>query len=400
MSYRIIEDGHISTPIGYRSTGVSCGLKEVRARDLALVYSTQPAHAAALFTTNAIPAAPIFFNQAVLSHNNSALRAVLINAGQANAGIGPKGLSDAVECAKMVAEELEVPRDSVLLLSTGKIGVPLSMDRIHGGIRRAASELDSGGGRRAANAILTTDTRPKDRAVSASLGNGRSFCIAGMAKGSRMINPRFATLLAVLTTDAAIDVSLLSHSLEKSVERSFGRLSIDSDTSPNDGIIILANGMAECPPIVDPQSAEYRVWQEALDAICFDLSQQVLRDAVANGKVIAINVRGAASEADARTVAVALANSTSVRWACAHAVADWGGLLVAIGASGVALRPDLLELQFAHVPVMLEGVPTAYEPSALVQSLSGSEVEIYVDLHVGTHSATTWTCTTTGESPV
>ncbi|HMQ29403.1 MAG TPA: bifunctional ornithine acetyltransferase/N-acetylglutamate synthase, partial [Chloroflexaceae bacterium] len=163
MSYTIFEDGHIASPASYRATGVSCGLKDgSKARDLALVYSVRPAKVAALFTTSQAKAAPVFLSQAILSRNREAMRAVLINSGQANAGTGQPGLTDAVECAKLVADELEIPRDAVLLMSTGVIGAPLPMGRMRDGIRRAVSELDSGGGRRAALAILTNDSRPKE----------------------------------------------------------------------------------------------------------------------------------------------------------------------------------------------------------------------------------------------
>src|SRR5437870_6274443 len=177
MTYHFLEDGHISSPRGFRATGISCGLKEVRARDLALVYSQRPCRIAALFSTSVIHAAPIFFNQAVLARNRDKIRAVLINAGQANAGTGQPGLADAVECAKLAADEMEVPRDSVLLMSTGQIGVPLPMHKMKDAIRRAVSELDSGGGRRAAIAILTTDTKPKERALTVSLREGRNVMI-------------------------------------------------------------------------------------------------------------------------------------------------------------------------------------------------------------------------------
>jgi glutamate N-acetyltransferase/amino-acid N-acetyltransferase len=394
MSYRIIEDGHVSSPQGYRATGVSCGLKEVKARDLALVYSAKPARAAALFTTNAITAAPIFFNQAILARNREAVRAVMINAGHANVATGQQGLNSAIECAKIAADELEVPRDSILLMSTGKIGTQLPMDRMRDGIRRAASELDSGGGRRAALAILTTDTKPKDRALSVLMREGRSFMVAGMAKGSRMLYPRMATLLCIITSDVSMDSRLLTRSLEHSVGLSFGRLSIDGDTSPNDGVLLLANGAADVPPITDPGSWEYGAWQEALDVLCMDLAQQVARDAVAGGKLMQVHVRGATSEGDAREIAVSIAQSAAVRWACAHSVADWGGLLVAVGASEAEMRPDLLELRLGNVVVLREGVGVAYDPTAAVQALSSSEIELTVDLHIGNHSATIWTGTT------
>ena len=396
MSYRIIEDGHVSSPQGYRATGVSSGLKEVKSRDLALIYSTEPARAAAMFTTSSILAAPIFFNQAVLARNTENIRAVMINAGHANAGTGQQGLLDAIECAKLAADELEVPRDSVLLMSTGKIGVPLPMDKLRPGIRRAVSELDSGGGRRAALAVMTTDTRPKERALSISLKNGHTVSIGGLAKGGRMTAPSLATMLCVLTTDLLMDTRLLKHSLEQSVARSFARLMLDGGASPNDGIILLANGTARVEPITDITSWEFGAWQEALDAICADLAQQIVRDASGSGKFIQVYVRGAADDAMARQVAQAVAGSSAVRAACAHGLADWGALLLAIGASRVDLRADLLELRFGSMPVMLEGMPVPIDSLSAVQALAGNEVDLVIDMHLGTHSATVWTCATSG----
>lgn len=392
MSYHFLEDGHVSSPRGFRATGVSCGLKEVRARDLALVYSQRDCRVAALFSSSVIQAAPIFFNQAVLARNRDAIRATLINAGQANAGTGQPGLADAIECAKLTADELEIPRDGILLMSSGQIGAPIPMQKMKEGIRRAVSELDSGGGRRAATAILTTDARPKDRAMVVSLREGRNIVLGGMAKGGRVSHPSMAALLCLITTDVVIDTRLLARSLDQSVSQSFGRLALDGDASPNDSVIVMANGAAEGPPIVDAGSWEYGAWQEGLDALCADLAQQVIRDAAVNGKFIQVSVRGAASETSARQIGIAVARSSAVRWACANANPDWGGLLVAVGASGAELRPDLLELRVGPVPVMLEGAPSRLAPTALIQALSGPEVELIVDLHLGSHGAAIWTC--------
>jgi glutamate N-acetyltransferase/amino-acid N-acetyltransferase len=226
-----------------------------------------------------------------------------------------------------------------------------------------------------------------------SLREGRSIVLGGMAKGSRMIHPHLATLLCLITTDVAIDTRLLARSLDQSVGQSFGRLTIDGDTSPNDSVIVLANGAAEGPSIVDAGSWEYGAWQEGLDALCADLALQVIRDAAATGKFVQTHVRGATSEQAARQIAVAVARSSSVRWACATASADWGGLLVAVGASGAELRPELLELRIGPIPVMLEGMPARFETAAVVHALSNPEIELVVDLHMGTHSATVWTCT-------
>ena len=398
MSYSIIEDGHIATPTGFRATGVACGLKGAgKTRDLAMLYSQRACKAAAMFTTSQTRAAPVFFNQAILARNREAVRAVLINAGHANAGTGQPGLADAVECAKLTADELEVPRDSVLLMSTGLIGAPLPMGRMREGIRRAASELDSGGGHRAAMAIMTTDTRPKERTYRVGLQDGRSVTLAGMAKGTRMIHPRLATLLCLITTDLAIDSRLLVRSLQQSASRSFCRLNVDGDTSPNDTVLLLANGAAEGAPIVDAGSREYAAWQEALDALTADLSQQVMRDAAASGKIVQVHVRGAPNEGGARAIAEAITGSAAIRRAIAQGRPDWGALLTAVGNSGAELRPELLELRIGGTLVMHEGLPTPFDNATVTACLSGPEVELLADLHMGPGSAIMWTCTWGGD---
>lgn len=394
MSYRFIDDGHVSSPQGYRATGVSCGLKEVKARDLAIVYSTKPAHVAAIFTTNTITAAPVFFDRAVLARNTDAIRAVLINAGHANVATGQQGLTNAIDCAKIAADELEVPRDSVLLLSTGRIGLSLPMDKMRDGIRRAASELDSGGGRRAAIAILTTDIKPKDRALTLSLRENRNIVIAGMAKASRLAVPRQATQLCVLTSDVSMDTHLLARSLEQANERSFGRLALDSSASPNDAVVLLVNGAADVAPIADANSWEFGAWQEALEILCADLAQQTARDALAGGKLLQVHVRGAIEEDHARSIARSVAQSSAVRRACAQANPDWGGILIAIGVACAELRADLLEIRLGAITVLREGVAAPFDNTAAVQALSGSEIELTIDLHLGTHSATVLAGTT------
>lgn len=394
MSYTIFEDGHISSPKGFRATGVSCGLKDgSRARDLALVYSQYPCKVAALFTSSVIQAAPVFLSQAILSRNRETIRAVMINSGQANAGTGQPGLTDAVECAKLVADELEIQRDAVLLMSTGVIGVPLPMPKIRDGIRRAVSELDSGGGRRAAVAIMTTDSRPKERVYRVQLRDGQRITLAGMAKGTRLIHPQLATMLCVLTSDVNMDARLLQQSLQQSASRSFNRLSIDGDMSPNDTIYLLANGSTEGPPISDPNSREFAVWQAALDQICADLAQMMVRDAATNGKVLQIKVHGATSEEHARQVAQAVARSQALRTACLSGTPEWGLLLSAVGASGADLRPELLELRIGPIAVMLEGQCAAFDYGQALQIFSAPEIDLTVDLHLGPVETTLWTCT-------
>src|SRR5690606_5031502 len=270
------------SPSGFRATGVSAGLKEIRARDLALILSQTPCRAAALFTTNSITAAPVYFDQVILARNREGIRALLINTVHANAGTGQPGLQSPVECAKIVADELEVPRDSVLQLSAGQIGVPLPMDKMRAGIRRAASELDSSGGRRAAIAMLTGEARPKDRAIRATLRAGRSAVLAGMARGGRALQPQSATLLAAPTTDAPVEARPLPHPVEQSAPKAFGRLAICGEASPNDAIVLLANGSAGGPLVGDLNSYEFGAFQEALDYLCSDLAQQIARESAAS----------------------------------------------------------------------------------------------------------------------
>lgn len=393
MSYTIFEDGHIASPSGYRATGVSCGMKDgTRARDLALVYSVKPCRVGALFTTSLTKAAPVFLSQAILSRNRETIRAVLINSGQANAGTGQPGLTDAVECAKLVADELEIQRDGVVLMSTGVIGVPLPMNRMRDGIRRAVSELDSGGGKRAAVAMLTTDSRPKERALRVQLAEGQRITIAGMAKGTRMIHPRLGTLLCVITTDAMMEQRLLQAALQHSVDRSFSRLNLDGDSSPNDSILIMANGAAGVPPIGDG-SRELAAFQEALDALCADLAQQIVRDAAGGGKIISVRVRGATGEVPARQICDAVARSRSLRANVRRGICDWGSLLAAVGASGAELRPELLELRVGGVSVFKEGQAVPYDSAAAIQAFSGPEIEFTIDLNAGPVELSVLTCT-------
>jgi glutamate N-acetyltransferase/amino-acid N-acetyltransferase len=208
-----------------------------------------------------------------------------------------------------------------------------------------------------------------------------------------MIHPQLATLLSVITTDVAIDVRLLNRALQQSVARSFSRLSIDGDSSPNDSIYILANGAAEGPPISDAGSWEFGAFQEALDHLCADLSQQIVRDAAGNGKMIQVTVRGATNDDNARKIALAVVRSSAVRAACRRGAPDWGTILAAIGASGAELRPELLELRVSGLLLMQEGLPVTHEPIAAVQAFSGQEIHLVIDLHLGPIETSMWTCT-------
>jgi glutamate N-acetyltransferase/amino-acid N-acetyltransferase len=224
------------------------------------------------------------------------------------------------------------------------------------------------------------------------LGENKRITLAGMAKGTRMIHPRLATLLCVITTDLAIEQRLLQQALQHSVERSLGRLNLDGDSSPNDSVLILANGTADVPAVADG-SRELAAFQEALDALCADLSQQIVRDAAGSGKILSVRVRGAANEEMARQVADSIACSRAVRSVARRDRADWGSILAAIGASGAELRPELLGIQLGGIVVLQEGQVTPHDPAAIMQACSVAEIELTIDLNAGPAELTIWTCT-------
>ncbi|HMQ32517.1 MAG TPA: bifunctional ornithine acetyltransferase/N-acetylglutamate synthase [Chloroflexaceae bacterium] len=241
--------------------------------------------------------------------------------------------------------------------------------------------------------FLTNDSRPKERALRVQLRDGQAAVLAGMAKGTRLIHPCMATLLAMLTTDVAIEQRLLQRALQQSVGRSFNRLSLDGDSSPNDGVIMLANGAAGNQPISDPASREFAAFHEALDALCADLAQQVVRDAAGSGKIISVRVRGAASEEGARQVADAVTRSRGLRAALRRGAPDWGPLLAAVGASRAELRPELLDLRVGPVQVFSQGMAAPYDQQAALQAFSGPEIEFVVDLNAGPVELTVFSCT-------
>jgi glutamate N-acetyltransferase/amino-acid N-acetyltransferase len=214
-----------------------------------------------------------------------------------------------------------------------------------------------------------------------------------MAKGTRMIHPRLATMLCLMTTDLAIDQRLLAQSLSHSVARSFNRLNLDGDSSPNDTVLLLANGAADGPLITDAASREFAAWQEALDQLCYELSQQIVRDASTGGKIIQVTVRGALNEECARKICDVVARSSAVRSACMRNVPDWGALLAAIGSSEVELRPELLELRIGHIVLMSEGLPCTFDPVMALQLFTSPEIDFTIDMHLGPAEATVLTCT-------
>ena len=319
-------------PLGFTFAGVAAGIKKTGASDLALIVSDRPCSAAATFTRNAFPAAPVLYDRALVAGNAAGLRAVAINAGCANACTGEAGLADAAAMGGLAEAALGLPPRSAAVMSTGVIGPRLPMDKIAAGIQLAAAALAPDGWDAAARAIMTTDTRPKTAFRQA--GGARLF---GMCKGAGMIHPNMATMLSAIVTDAAVEPALLAEMLRSAVDVSFNCISVDGDMSTNDTVLLLANGASGRK--LEVGSAETSAFASALTSLCTDLAQQIVRDGEGATKFITVRVEGAASDADARVAAKAVANSPLVKTAFYGGDANWGRILAAVGYSGAAVEP-------------------------------------------------------------
>ncbi|WP_376792088.1 bifunctional glutamate N-acetyltransferase/amino-acid acetyltransferase ArgJ, partial [Thermoflexus sp.] len=350
----------VTAPQGFRAAGVACGIKTSGALDLALVASTRPCTAAAVFTTNQVKAAPVRYSQTLFARRRAGFRAVIINSGNANACTGPRGLSDVHRVVEFAGFLLGFPPDTILMMSTGVIGVPLPVDKIQDGLMRAVPALSEAGGEDAARAIMTTDTRPK-MAVRRLTLNGVPVTIGGMAKGAGMIHPQMATMLALITTDAAIEAERLETLLRAAVDASFHRITVDGDQSTNDTVMILANGAAGVP--VDENAMP--LFQEALTDLCIELAQAIVKDGEGATKFVEIRVRGARTASEARRIARHIARSPLVKTAFYGEDPNWGRILAAAGAAGVSLDPDAISLWIQRgdeSPILLfdRGAPALY----------------------------------------
>jgi glutamate N-acetyltransferase / amino-acid N-acetyltransferase len=382
----------ITSVPGFRAVGIAAGIKKRGGLDLALIVADQPCAAAAVFTSNQIQAAPVVFDRAVLQRNPAGIRAVVINSGCANAVTGEQGMHNTQATAQALIEALDLPCDSVIVMSTGVIGEQLPMKPLLSGVFSAAKQLasEAEAGRAAARAIMTTDTRPKEITVRATI-DGVPITISGICKGAGMIHPNMATLLSIVCTDAAIDPPTLDAALRYAVERSFNCMSIDGDTSTNDTLLVLANGQAGNPPLhVD--SAGFQAFRAALTAVCVELAKLVARDGEGATKFVTIDVTGARSFEEARQIGRTIATSSLVKTAIYGIDANWGRVLAAVGRSGIPVEPQKLALWFGDVQLVAEGAPLGYAEADAHATLTGDEVQITVGLGLGDAAATVWTC--------
>lgn len=390
---QIVLDGTVTSPVGFTAVAVAAGLKKENQLDLALVVSETDCSCAAMFTKNQVVAAPVIVDRETLAANKSRLRAVVINSKNANACTGEPGLDNARATQHTVAQALDCAANQILVLSTGVIGVQLPMAKLEAGIMVGVKGLSRENGRLAAEAIMTTDTHPKHLAVRVNLPGG-PVIIGGMAKGAGMIHPNMATMLAVLTTDAAIEPDVLDGLLETAVNQSFNRISIDGDTSTNDTILLLANGVSGTA-VSDPDSIAQ--FGAALNHLCTALAQLIVRDGEGATKFVEIQVAGANSEADAHQIANTIATSPLVKTAFAGSDANWGRLLMAAGRAGVLFDQTKINLwigmrQPDELQLVANGTPIEYQEAAAAAVFA--EPEFIVKLDVGSGgggTAVVWT---------
>lgn len=384
----------ITVPQGFIASGIHCGIKK-RNKDLALIYSIVPANAAATFTTSKVKAAPVLVCKEQLEKSDQC-RAIVINSGNANACTGTKGLFDAWSMVKNTAWVLDVPEHEVLVSSTGIIGQPLPIENILKGLKHAADKLDAKGNTDAAEAIRTTDTFKKEFSVEISI-EGKKVKIGGMAKGSGMIAPNMATMLAFITTDVSISPELLRYSLKKAVDKSFNRISVDGDTSTNDMVVILANGLAGNKELQFKSDTNYKVFYNALEYVLIKLSKMIVLDGEGATKFVEIKIDGASSEESAIKAARAVSNSNLVKTAIHGEDANWGRILAAIGYSGIEFDPSLVEIFFGDLAILQKNYLINFSEEEAKKILVKNEIKITVDLNQGKDSATFWTCDLTKE---
>ncbi len=375
-------EGGVTAPRGYQAAGVACGIKKNGRRDLAIVASEHPCSAAALLTTNQFLAAPLLLTRERLKRLQA--QAVVINSGTANACTGARGLANARAVADAAASILGIESRLVLVASTGVIGEFLPMKNVLAGVAQAGRALSRSGGHEAAEAILTTDTFTKEYALRGRAG-GQEITVGGMAKGSGMIHPGLATLLAFITTDAVVSPAALKSALREAARVSFNRISVDGDRSTND--LLLAFSRREGRRIL-PGSAPFRSFTRLLIEVCRVLAHRVVEDGEGVTKIITIDVSGAKSEKEAELAGMAIARSPLVKTAFFGEDANWGRIMAALGAASLRLEPERISLDFAcgnrSVPIVRRGVGTpAARRDEAAEILKGREITVRVRLGRG-----------------
>ena len=382
-------DGWVTTPQGFLAAGVKAGIKASGNHDVAVIYSTVPAATGAVFTQNKMCAAPVLVSRKVAA--KSYVQAIVVNSGCANACTGEQGLKDAEAMQAQTAELLGVENDAVYVCSTGVIGHFMPMEKLAKGIADAVDAMDETGGESCAMAIQTTDTFIKHAAYEFELGV-KTVKIAGIAKGAGMIHPNMATMLTFLTTDAAVAPDVLKRAVKAAADKSFNMVVVDGDTSTNDSMIVLANGLAENEIIVSEEHPDYPAFFEALLACAQDLAKMIARDGEGATKFLEVNVAGAATWEEAKTGAMAIAKSPLVKTAFFGKDPNWGRIVCAAGYSGAQMEPDKVNLEIGGVRLVENGMNCNVPLESLKDIMEQHDISMKIDLGAGKEEATVWTC--------
>lgn len=384
-------DGGVTAPQGFTASGVYAGIKagNTSKKDVAIICSQVPCTAAGVFTTNVVRAACIDFNKKQLADGKA--QAIIVNSGNANACTGAQGMTDTEAMADVTAQCLKIAKEDILTASTGVIGVYMPMDRMISGIQAAAPLLSPQGSDDAAAAIMTTDLFKKQVAVQIEIG-GKTVKIGAIAKGSGMIHPNMATMLAFIATDAAISTACLQKLIKSSSNISFNMISVDRDTSTNDMAVIMANGLAGNPVIDDPNSQAFEQFKDALDYINITLAKKIARDGEGASHLIEVKVINAADEKTARTIARSITGSNLTKAAVFGGDANWGRILAAAGYSGAGFDPSKTDIYLGEEKMAEGGMGLLFDEEKARQELQKENVMITVDLNSGAASATAWGC--------
>jgi glutamate N-acetyltransferase / amino-acid N-acetyltransferase len=389
----------VTAPKGFLAAGAFVGIKKKNGKekkDLALIFSEVPAHAACVFTTNVVKAACILYNQEIVGKEAPIAQGIVVNSGNANACTGELGMVHTKEMAEAFAQSLGIQANQVLVASTGVIGVPLPIETVKNGIKEMSNSLSSleKSGNDAAQAIMTTDCFAKEISLEVEIG-GKIVTIGGMAKGSGMIHPNMATMLGFITTDANISPALLKQALKESNDKTFNMISVDGDTSTNDMLAILANGLAENPTIDQP-GPDYELFVEALESVNRFLAKAIARDGEGATKLLEVIVQGAATVQDAQKLARSVVSSNLTKAAFFGQDANWGRVLCALGYAGVNFDPMKVSIEFFSqaglISLMHKGEPIKFDEDFALSILKEKEIKVLVTMGEGDAQATAWGC--------
>ncbi len=390
-----IIDGGVTAAKGFQAASTAAEIKYKGRTDMAMVFSEVPCVAAGTFTTNVVKAAPVRWDQDVV-YNHQGARAVICNSGIANACTGEEGFSYCRATAEAAAKALGIPEDSVLVASTGVIGMQIPIDRIAKGVTAMAPNLKGTreAGLEAAKAIMTTDTEKKEAAVEIEIG-GKTVTVGGMCKGSGMIHPNMCTMLGFITSDVDISKELLQEALSEDIKDTYNMVSVDGDTSTNDTVLLLANGQAGNPKITE-KNADYEEFKKALNYVNTTLAKKIAGDGEGATALFEVKVIGAATKAEAVTLSKSVVTSSLTKAAIYGHDANWGRILCALGYSGVQFDPEKVDLYFeskaGKIKIIENGVSTGYSEEEATKILSEDAVTAIADMKMGDAAATAWGC--------